>query len=66
VLTLLGEAQLRSGSVAEAERTLQQAVTRQPVTAIAYRLLAEAARRQGHAAAAREAEQRYSRLAPGV
>lgn len=66
VLALLGEAQLRAGTVADAERTLQQAVTRQPVAAIAYRLLAEAARRQGHAPAAREAEQRYSRLVPGV
>jgi tetratricopeptide (TPR) repeat protein len=66
MLTVLGEAQLRAGSAADAERTLQQAVTRQPVAPIAYRLLAQAARRQGHGAAAREAEQRYSRLAPGV
>jgi len=66
VLTLLGEAQLRAGNVADAERTLQQAVTRQPVLAAAYRHLAEAARRSGHAAAARDAEARYSRLVPGV
>ena len=66
VLTLLGEAQLRAGNVADAERTLQQAVTRQPVVALAYRHLAEAARRRGHSAVARDAEARYSRLVPGV
>ena len=66
VLALLGEAQLRAGNVADAERTLQQAVTRQPVLAIAYRHLAEAARRRGHIAAARDAEARYLRLIPGV
>ena len=64
VLALLGEAQLRAGDVADAERTLQQAVTRQPVVAVAYRHLAEAARRRGHAAAARDAEARYLRLIP--
>ena len=66
VLTLLGETQLRAGNVADAERTLQQAVTRQPVVALAYRHLAEAARRRGHSAVARDAEARYSRLVPGV
>ena len=66
VLTVLGEAQLRAGNVADAERTLQQAVTRQPVAALAYRHLAEAARRRGHSAVARDAEARYSRLVPGV
>ena len=66
VLALLGEAQLRAGNVADAERTLQQAVTRQPVLAIAYRHLAEAARRRGHIAAARDAEARYLRLSPGA
>ena len=66
VLALLGEAQLRAGDVADAERTLQQAVTRQPVVAVAYRHLAEAARRRGHAAAARDAEARYLRLIPGA
>ena len=66
VLTVLGEAQLRAGNVADAERTLQQAVTRQPVVALAYRHLAEAARRRGHSAVARDAEARYSRLVPGV
>ena len=66
VLTLLGEAQLRAGNVADAERTLQQAVTRQPVVAVAYRHLAEAARRRGHLDAARDAEARYLRLIPGA
>jgi superkiller protein 3 len=66
LLTLLGEAQLRAGNAADAERTLQQAVTRQPVVPAAYRHLAEAARRRGHAALAREADERYSRLVPGV
>ena len=65
VLALLGEAQLRAGNVSDAERTLQQAVTRQPVIAMAYRHLAEAARRRGHLAAARDAETRYLRLMPG-
>ena len=64
VLTLLGEAQLRAGNVADAERTLQQAVTRQPAVAAAYRLLAAAARRRGHVAAARDAQARYMRLIP--
>jgi tetratricopeptide (TPR) repeat protein len=66
VLALLGEAQLRAGNVAEAERTLQQAVARQPVLAVAYRHLADAARRRGHIAAARDAEARYLRLIPGA
>jgi tetratricopeptide (TPR) repeat protein len=66
VLTLLGEAQLRAGHLADAERTLQQAVTRQPVVPLAYRRLAEAARRRGHSAAARDAETRYLRLVPGA
>jgi predicted Zn-dependent protease len=66
VLALLGEAQLRAGYVADAERTLQQAVTRQPVLAIAYRHLADAARRRGHIDAARDAEARYLRLVPGA
>ena len=66
VLTLLGEAQLRAGNVADAERTLQQAVARQPVVAVAYRHLAEAARRRGHIEAARDAEARYLRLIPAT
>jgi tetratricopeptide (TPR) repeat protein len=64
VLTLLGQALLITGRVADAERTLEQAVTRQPVTPAAYRHLADAARQRGHSAAARDAEARYSVLGP--
>ena len=64
-LALLGEALLMAGRVVDAERVLQQAVTRQPVAPIAYRHLAEAARRRGRGAAAREAESRYARLVSG-
>ena len=64
-LSLLGEALLMAGRVADADRVLQQAVSRQPVAPIAYRHLAEAARRRGRGAAAREAEARYARLTPG-
>jgi predicted Zn-dependent protease len=64
VLTSLGEALLMAGNVADAERTLQQAVARQPVAPAAYRHLAEAARRRGHAAIARDAKARYDRLVP--
>ena len=64
VLALLGKAMLMEGQVADAERTLQQAVTRQPVAAIAYRHLAEAARRRGHPDAARDADARYALLGP--
>ena len=62
VLALLGKAMLMEGKVVDAERMLQQAVTRQPVVAIAYRHLAEAARRRGHPDAARDAEMRYALL----
>jgi tetratricopeptide (TPR) repeat protein len=62
VLALLGKAMLMTGNVADAERTLQQAITRQPVAAIAYRHLAEAARRLGHPDAARDADTRYALL----
>jgi tetratricopeptide (TPR) repeat protein len=64
VLALLGEAMLLSDRVTDAERTLQQAVTRQPVAPVAYVHLAEAARRRGHTAIARDAEARYARLIP--
>jgi predicted Zn-dependent protease len=62
VLALLGEAMLLSDRVTDAERTLQQAVTRQPVAPVAYVHLADAARRRGHTAIARDAEARYARL----
>lgn len=65
-LALLGEALLMAGKVADAERVLQQAVTRQPIAPIAYHHLAEAARRRGRVAAARDAEARYARLVPGA
>jgi tetratricopeptide (TPR) repeat protein len=64
VLALHGEALLLSDQVTEAERTLQQAVTRQPVAPSAYLRLAEAARRRGHIAIARDAEARYALLVP--
>ena len=62
VLALHGEALLLSDQVTEAERTLQQAVTRQPVAPNAYLHLAEAARRRGHIGIAKDAEARYARL----
>jgi len=62
VLALLGEALLLSDQVTNAERTLQQAVTRQPVDPAAYRHLAEIARRRGRPEIARDAEARYAAL----
>ena len=64
VLALLGEAMLLSDQVTDAERTLQQALTRQPVEPAAYRHLAEIARRRGRPEIARDAEARYARLVP--
>ena len=64
VLALLGHALLLTDQVTDAERTLQQAVTRQPVAPSAYLHLAEAARRRGHITIARDAEARYARLIP--
>jgi len=61
-LTLLGEGLMMAGRVADAERVLLQAVSRQPVAPAAYRSLAEVARRRGHADVARDAEARYARL----
>src|SRR5688572_20407184 len=63
-LAMLGEALLLAGKVSEAERVLQQAVTRPPVAPVAYRHLAAAARRLGRAAAARDAAARYRQLVP--
>ena len=63
-LAMMGEALLLAGKVSDAERVLQQAVTRQPVAPVAYRHLAKAARRLGRTAAAREAEARYRQLVP--
>lgn len=64
VLALLGQAMLLSDQVTDAERTLQQAVTRQPVDPAAYRHLAEIARRRGRPEIARDAEARYAALRP--
>jgi tetratricopeptide (TPR) repeat protein len=64
VLTLLAEALLLSDQVTEAERTLQQAITRQPVEPAAFRHLADIARRRGRPQLAREAEARYAALIP--
>jgi tetratricopeptide (TPR) repeat protein len=56
MLTLYGRALLESGKPREAERILLQAVRRAPIEPLAYRYLAEAARRLGHAPIAAEAE----------
>jgi tetratricopeptide (TPR) repeat protein len=61
-LTLYGRGLLMSGRPAAAERMLQEAVTRLPLEPVAFRHLADAARRLGHASIAREAEERYSRF----
>lgn len=58
-IALYGRALLESGRAREAERVLQQAVRRAPVDPLAYRDLAEAARRLGHGEIVREAEARY-------
>ncbi len=65
-LALYGRALLLSGHAAAAERTLQQAVTRLPVEASAFQHLADAARRLGHAAIARDAARRHAALLPAV
>jgi tetratricopeptide (TPR) repeat protein len=64
MLTLLGRAFLVSGKAADAERTLQQATTRRPVDPDAFRYLADAARRLGHASVAADAEARFAVLVP--
>jgi cytochrome c-type biogenesis protein CcmH/NrfG len=61
-LTLYGRALFLSGDVAAAEAVLRQAVERFPVAPRAFSYLAEAARRQGHVAAARDAEARHAAL----
>lgn len=55
VLALLGQAQLRGGELTAAERTLQRAVARVPVSAGAFLDLADAAERLRHLATARSA-----------
>jgi tetratricopeptide (TPR) repeat protein len=61
-LTLFGRALLMSGNPVAAEQALQQAVTRLPLEPVAFKYLAEAATRLGHASIAREAEERYGRF----
>jgi tetratricopeptide (TPR) repeat protein len=61
-LALYGRALLRSGDLARAEGVLSQATTRLPVDPAAYRDLAEAASRLGHAEVAGDASLRYRLL----
>jgi tetratricopeptide (TPR) repeat protein len=62
VLALYGRALLMSGNAAAAEGVLQQAVTRLPLEAVAFKYLADAATRLGHTSIARDAEERYARF----
>jgi tetratricopeptide (TPR) repeat protein len=61
-LTLYGRAQLMTGNAAAAEQTLQQAITRLPVSPDAFRYLAAAATRLGHHALAQQAEASLARF----
>jgi tetratricopeptide (TPR) repeat protein len=61
-LTLYGRAVFLSGNAAAAERLLADATAQVPVDPIAFRYLADAAERAGHAAAARDALLRYAAL----
>jgi predicted Zn-dependent protease len=61
-LTLFGRAQLLSGDVVGAERTLEDASRQEPADPLAFYHLAEAAERLGHYAAARDALIDYSAL----
>jgi tetratricopeptide (TPR) repeat protein len=61
-LTLYGRALLMSGNPRGAEQALQQAVTRLPLEPVAFKYLADAATRLGHASIARDAEDRYARF----
>ena len=51
-----------SGNAAAAERVLADATAQTPVDPMAFRYLADAAERAGHAAAARDALLRYAAL----
>jgi predicted Zn-dependent protease len=62
MLALYGRALLDSGKAREAERVLQQATRRSPVDPAAFRYLAEAARRLGHAPLALDAQARHAAL----
>jgi tetratricopeptide (TPR) repeat protein len=59
-LTLYGRALYLAGNATAAEQALQQAITRLPVEPVAFRYLADAAIRLGHAAIAEDAERRYA------
>jgi Flp pilus assembly protein TadD len=61
VLTLYGRALLLDGSLAAAERTLDRATSLFPVAPGAFGLLAEAAARRGHHAAAVVARAKHDR-----
>ena len=54
-LTLYGHALFLSGTMDEAERTLEQATSRFPANPVAFLYLSAAAERRGHVTAAREA-----------
>jgi tetratricopeptide (TPR) repeat protein len=54
-LTLYGRALFLSGTIDEAERTLEQATSRLPANPVAFLYLSAAAERRGHVTAAREA-----------
>ena len=64
VLTLYGRALLLDGSLAAAERTLHDATRLFPVAPGAFGLLAEAAARRGHHAAAAVARAKHDALTP--
>jgi protein O-GlcNAc transferase len=61
-LALYGRALLASGNPREAERVLLQAVRRSPIDPVAYRHLADAARRLGHRPLAVDAQAKYAAL----
>ena len=63
MLALYGRALLESGKPRDAERVLLQAVRRSPIDPLAYRYLAEAARRLGHTPIAYEAQSLYAAVA---
>ena len=58
-LTLYGRALYLSGTVDEAERTLEQATSHFPANPVAFLYLSAAAERRGHVTAAREALVKY-------
>jgi tetratricopeptide (TPR) repeat protein len=64
VLTLYGRALLQAGRKEVGERILQQATERYPVDPAAYLSYSDAAERQNHFEAAREALVHYNALAP--